>query len=125
MPSYTLDQLDDLEEQAQEPSPQYQRSALALVSSLLEQNAIAYGVMGGMNFYLRGSGRTTGDVDIAVDNQPRMSYLLDIFNGQRKSVPSRTLCSGKSITDLRFLVIKHLATRQQNAMGFRRCKAVC
>lgn len=39
--------------------------------------------MGGMNFYLRGSGRTTGDVDIAVDNPPRMEALLRIFNSHR------------------------------------------
>ncbi|KAG8158094.1 hypothetical protein KVR01_011855 [Diaporthe batatas] len=80
MPSYTMDQLDDLEEQSESTPPHYQTLALALVSGLLEANAISYGVMGGMNFYLRGSGRATGDIDIAVDNQPRMDNLLNIFN---------------------------------------------
>ncbi|POS76765.1 hypothetical protein DHEL01_v204830 [Diaporthe helianthi] len=83
MPSYTIDQLDDLEEQAESTPPQYQTAALALVSRLLEDNAITYGVMGGMNFYLRGSGRATGDIDIAVDNRPRMDSLLDIFNNHK------------------------------------------
>ncbi|KAK2602273.1 hypothetical protein N8I77_008822 [Diaporthe amygdali] len=80
MPSYTDDQLDDLEEAAETSTPQDQKAALAIVSGLLERNAISYGVMGGMNFYLRGSGRATGDVDIAVDNPPRMDSLLTIFN---------------------------------------------
>lgn len=86
MPSYTDDQLDDLEEAAETSTPQDQKAALAIVSGLLERNAISYGVMGGMNFYLRGSGRATGDVDIAVDNPPRMDSLLTIFNSHPKSV---------------------------------------
>lgn len=93
MPSYTFDQLDDLEEQAEDTPPQHQRVALALISGLLEQHAITYGLMGGMNFYLRGSGRTTGDVDIAVDNPPRMDSLLNIFNNNSESVPFQTFRS--------------------------------
>jgi hypothetical protein len=90
MPSYTIDELDDLEQQAQNTPPQFQRAALGLVSSLLEENAITYGLIGGMNFYIRGSGRTTGDIDIAVDNRPRMDSLLNIFNDHRESVvPSK------------------------------------
>ncbi|EGY23288.1 uncharacterized protein VDAG_04726 [Verticillium dahliae VdLs.17] len=85
MPNYTEDDLEHLEESAEMARPGHQAQALALVAGVLERNAIAYGVMGGMNFYLRGSGRTTGDVDIAVDNPPRMEALLSIFNSHRST----------------------------------------
>ncbi|CRK30354.1 hypothetical protein BN1708_000886 [Verticillium longisporum] len=84
MPNYTEDDLEHLEESAETARPGHQSQALAFVAGILERNAIAYGVMGGMNFYLRGSGRTTGDVDIAVDNPPRMEALLSIFNSHRR-----------------------------------------
>ncbi|RNJ58301.1 hypothetical protein D7B24_004941 [Verticillium nonalfalfae] len=84
MPYYTEDRLEYLEESAQTARPGDQSQALALVAGILERNAIAYGVMGGMNFYLRGSSRTTGDVDIAVDNPPRMEALLSIFNSHER-----------------------------------------
>lgn len=86
MPSYTLDQLDDLEMATEDSSPADQRAALAYVAGLLEQHSITYGVTGGINFYLRGSGRTTEDIDIVVDNAPRMDAILDIFNTSSKSV---------------------------------------
>ncbi|KAG7145250.1 hypothetical protein HYQ46_006015 [Verticillium longisporum] len=86
MPNYTEDDLEHLEESAETARPGHQSQALAFVAGILERNAIAYGVMGGMNFYLRGSGRTTGDVDIAVDNPPRMEALLSIFNSHRRLV---------------------------------------
>ncbi|KAJ4387218.1 hypothetical protein N0V93_007807 [Gnomoniopsis smithogilvyi] len=83
MPFYTLSEQDDLEEQSGVTPTTFQTSALILVSSLLEQHRITYGLIGGMNFCLRGSGRTTSDIDIAVDNRPRMETLLDIFNNDR------------------------------------------
>ncbi|PNH26968.1 hypothetical protein VD0002_g6671 [Verticillium dahliae] len=81
MPNYTEDDLEHLEESAEMARPGHQAQALALVAGVLERNAIAYGVMGGMNFYLRGSGRTTGDVDIAVD----LGMLMDAI---RESMPA-------------------------------------
>ena len=84
MPKYTLDEQDDLEEAAEAPSDEEQSEALRVIAQILEQNSIAYGVMGGMNAFYRGSGRTTTDVDIAVDNPPKMEVLLDIFNDHPK-----------------------------------------
>lgn len=86
MPSYTLDQLDDLELAAEGSSPETQEAALVLISGLFEQRSIIYGVIGGMNFYIRGSGRTTDDIDIAVDSTPRMDTLLNIFDTSNKLV---------------------------------------
>lgn len=86
MPSYTLDQLDDLELAAEDPSLRSLDQALALISGLFEQHGITYGIIGGMNFYVRGSGRTTEDIDIVVDNIPRMDSLLNIFNGSNELV---------------------------------------
>lgn len=87
MPTYTENDLDGLEEAAENASPDHQTIALEFVAGVLEENSITYGVMGGMNFYLRGSGRATGDVDIAVDNPPRMGDLLTVFDNQERLVP--------------------------------------
>jgi predicted nucleotidyltransferase len=84
MPKYTLDEQDDLEDAAEAPRPDAQSKALQLIAQILEQHSIAYAVMGGMNVFLRGSLRTTTDVDIAVDNPPKMEVLLDIFNDHSK-----------------------------------------
>lgn len=86
MPSYTLDQLDDLELAAEGSSPETQKEALVLISGLFEEHSIIYGVIGGMNFYIRGSGRTTDDIDMAVDSTPRMDTLLNIFDNSNKLV---------------------------------------
>jgi hypothetical protein len=87
MPSYSIDDLDDLELAAEAANPEQQLAALEFVATMFEENSIVYGIMGGFNFYLRGSGRTTDDVDIAVDNPPRMDAVLDIFNDQQRLVP--------------------------------------
>ncbi|KAK1767438.1 hypothetical protein QBC33DRAFT_68820 [Phialemonium atrogriseum] len=84
MPTYTEDDLDGLEEAAENASPDQQSIGLEFVAGVLEGNSITYGVMGGMNFYLPGSGRATGDVDIAVDNPPRMGDLLTVFDNQER-----------------------------------------
>ena len=88
MPTYTVEDLEDLEEASESATPIEQSTALALVANVLEGSSIAYGVIGGMNFYLRGSGRTTGDVDIAVDRRPRMDALLNLFNSQQRLIPN-------------------------------------
>ncbi|KAI9903519.1 hypothetical protein N3K66_000048 [Trichothecium roseum] len=80
MPKYTLDDLDDLEEAAAHAKPVEQSRALREVTKVLEQEFISYAVIGGMDFYLRGSGRTTSDVHIAVNDSPRMDALLGLFD---------------------------------------------
>ena len=47
MPTYTNDDLDDLELAAEASSPDQQAHALAFMVSVFESNRIAYGVMGG------------------------------------------------------------------------------
>lgn len=81
MPTYTNDDLDDLEMAAETATPNQQLEALAFMVRTFESNGIAYAVMGGMDFYLRGSGRLTTDVDIAVDNPPPMADILGVFRG--------------------------------------------
>lgn len=83
MPSYTLEGLDDLEMSAETATPEDQKVALAFVVGILEDIPIGYGVMGGMNFHLRGSGRTTTDIDVAIDNSPRMRDLLRVFDSEK------------------------------------------
>lgn len=86
MPKYTLDDLDDLEEAAAHAKPVEQSRALREVTEVLEQEFISYAVIGGMNFYLRGSGRTTSDVNIAVNDSPRMDAILGLFDPDQKLV---------------------------------------
>ncbi|KAH8663797.1 hypothetical protein BGZ61DRAFT_539102 [Ilyonectria robusta] len=103
MPSYQADDLDDLEFAAEGASPDQQSIASSRVVRIFEENTITYGVMGGMNFYLRGSGRTTGDVDIAVHNRPRMDALLDIFNSYQGSV-RRSVLESEAIEKEEFAI---------------------
>lgn len=84
MPTYTVDDLDDLEDAAENATEAHLSTALTVVAGLFEANSVVYGVMGGMNFNVRGSGRTTHDVDIAVDNRPRMDALLSIFDNRQE-----------------------------------------
>lgn len=86
MPTYTNDDLDDLEMAAETAAPNQQLEALAFVAKSFESNGIAYAVMGGMNFHLRGSGRLTTDVDIAVDHPPPMAEILGVFSNCPRSV---------------------------------------
>lgn len=79
MPTYTDDDHDEMVEIASDARPDCQKEALAIIVDILERNQIAYGIMGGMNFFLRGSDRMTHDVDIAVDNPPRLDALLSLF----------------------------------------------
>lgn len=90
MPCYTLDKLDDLEIAAEKANKINQKAALIIITGLLEQHNITYGIIGGMNFYLRGSGRTTEDIDIAVDNMPRIDSFLEKLDSHSKSVSFQT-----------------------------------
>lgn len=79
MPTYTDDDHDEMLVMAARTNSDSQMEALEIVVDILERNRIAYGIMGGMNFFLRGSDRTTQDVDIAVDKPPRLNVLLSLF----------------------------------------------
>ncbi|KAK4100772.1 hypothetical protein N658DRAFT_496859 [Parathielavia hyrcaniae] len=73
--------LDDLEEEAESARPGHQKIPLEAVADIFNSNQVVYGLMGGMNFYLRGSGRATQDVDIAVSNgAPSLEVALTLLN---------------------------------------------
>jgi len=72
--------LDDLEEAATEATPAHQKEALQIMADIFNAHQLPYGVMGGMNFYLRGSGRTTDDVDLAVTGTQSLQATLDLLN---------------------------------------------
>ncbi len=72
--------LDDLEEAATEANPGNQKEALQIMADIFNAHQLPYGVMGGMNFYLRGSGRTTDDVDLAVTGTQSLQATLDLLN---------------------------------------------
>ena len=65
--TYTADELDDLEELASDPSDANLRRASNYMVHLLAESRVGHGLMGGYSLYLRGSGRRTIDVDIAVN----------------------------------------------------------
>lgn len=88
MPLYDIKDMDRLEENARRATPAQQQTALRFVVGLLEGNCITYGVMGGMNFFLRGSGRATDDVDLAIDSPPLLGNVLELFGGRDRQVDS-------------------------------------
>jgi hypothetical protein len=72
--------LDELEEAATEATPAQQRDALQIVADIFNHHGLPYGLMGGMNFYFRGSGRATDDVDLAVTGSQSLEATLDLLN---------------------------------------------
>ncbi|EEY23381.1 predicted protein [Verticillium alfalfae VaMs.102] len=81
MPHYTQDDVTRLEMRTKHSGPDQMMQALAVVVGILERKKISYGVMGTMNLFLCGSGRSMGRVDIAVDSPPRIEDLLRLFDG--------------------------------------------
>ncbi|KAH6622548.1 hypothetical protein F5144DRAFT_594885 [Chaetomium tenue] len=80
---YSVVDLDEFEEEAESADAQHQTAALKIIASILNNAGVTYGLMGGMNFYLRGSGRTTQDVDLAVGRSNSLSAVLDLLNNER------------------------------------------
>ncbi len=76
--------LDDLEEEATAATPNQQKEALQIVADIFNAHGLPYGLMGGMNFYLRGSGRTTDDVDLAVTGTQSLQSTLDLLNDDER-----------------------------------------
>jgi hypothetical protein len=72
--------LDELEEVATEATVGQQIEALQIIAAIFSRHQLPYGVMGGMNFYFRGSGRTTDDVDLAVTGSQSLQTTLDLLN---------------------------------------------
>jgi hypothetical protein len=83
---YSVNDLDDYEEEAETADAQHQTAALKIIATILNNARVTYGLMGGMNFYLRGSGRTTQDVDLAVSRSTSLSSVLDLLNNESSYV---------------------------------------
>lgn len=83
--------LDELEEAATEATPGQQKEALQIVADIFNRHQLPYGLMGGMNFYFRGSGRSTDDVDLAVTGAQSLQATLDLLNEDERWVPLGTL----------------------------------
>ncbi|KAK3940927.1 hypothetical protein QBC46DRAFT_353750 [Diplogelasinospora grovesii] len=88
------DALYDLEVAAEKARPDQQKAALNIVADIFNAAGLAYGLMGGMNFYLRGSGRTTQDVDVAVTRQFQLGQILDLLNNEDRITRPRTAHGG-------------------------------
>jgi len=50
----SIDELDDLEESAQDCTTSHRLQALRIIATIFNYNKIDYGLIGGTNFYLRG-----------------------------------------------------------------------
>jgi hypothetical protein len=72
--------LDELEEQAEPAEPDEQKDGLQIVADIFHRSDLTYALMGGMNFYLRGSGRRTQDVDLVVTKSQSLEATLDLLN---------------------------------------------
>ncbi|KAJ4289258.1 hypothetical protein N0V88_007008 [Collariella sp. IMI 366227] len=81
--------LDELEEAATAVSPEQQKEGLQVVADIFSTHDLPYGVVGGANFYLRGSGRTTDDVDVAVTGNKSLEAALDLLNDEKRVTQPR------------------------------------
>ncbi|KAH6848027.1 hypothetical protein B0I37DRAFT_156188 [Chaetomium sp. MPI-CAGE-AT-0009] len=85
--------LDELEEVATEATVSQQIEALQRIADIFNHHKLPYGLMGGMNFYLRGSGRTTDDVDLAVTGSQSLQTTLDLLNHDERVTRPRNKMS--------------------------------
>ncbi|KAK4152575.1 hypothetical protein C8A00DRAFT_16135 [Chaetomidium leptoderma] len=85
--------LDELEEIATEATPDQQREALQMIADVFHHHQLPYGLMGGMNFYFRGSSRTTDDVDLAVTGSQSLQATLDLLNDAERVTRPRNKMS--------------------------------
>ena len=77
---YSVDQdLDGLEEQALQAGHDHLTAAAQWIEELMNQKQLTFAFMGGYSLILRGSSRTTTDIDVAVSLKMRevKSLLAD------------------------------------------------
>jgi hypothetical protein len=78
---YSRADLLELEQEAESVRPREQETALQILGEIFyNNNQLAHALMGGMNFYWRGSGRTTHDVDVAVTAGQSLEATLNVLN---------------------------------------------
>ncbi|KAK4235159.1 hypothetical protein C8A03DRAFT_18062 [Achaetomium macrosporum] len=85
--------LDELEEAATNATPNHQKEALQIIADIFHHHNLPYGLMGGMNFYFRGSGRSTDDVDLAVTGTQSLEETLDLLNDDERIIRPRNKMS--------------------------------
>ncbi|KAL2131437.1 hypothetical protein VTI74DRAFT_5106 [Chaetomium olivicolor] len=85
--------LDELEEAATLATSEQQKEGLQVIGDIFNANKLPYGVMGGTNFYLRGSGRTTDDVDVAVTGTQSLEATLNLLNEEERVTRPRNKMS--------------------------------
>lgn len=100
----TLDELDDLEESSLDCTTTHRLEALCIVARVFNANNLEYGLIGGTNFYLRGSDRTTTDVDIAISGKWSLAQVLDMLGDDDRYV------FYSSLADISGLVVHILYT---------------
>ncbi|KAK0744602.1 hypothetical protein B0T21DRAFT_344782 [Apiosordaria backusii] len=96
--TYTGEMLDDLEEQNENNvTSRHLVYALDHVVDVLRANGIRYGVMGGMSMILLGNqGRTTSDVDVAVEVKTR-DLLAAFSTDDRVYMPRANAVAGSGV----------------------------
>ncbi|KAK3293764.1 uncharacterized protein B0H64DRAFT_364605 [Chaetomium fimeti] len=116
----THGELTELEEQAESASGRHQTTALGIIASIFNNAGLAYALMGGMNFYLRGSGRTTQDVDLAVNRRPSLGHILDLLNNESRPGPNSRMLWASGVARIFVRVNSHvvqLDLKSQSAEG--------
>ena len=68
--------LDYLEERAQEPEDANLGAAAIFLRNMFQSNSITFAIMGGYSLVLRGNDRKTNDIDVAADSTMRELYSL-------------------------------------------------
>lgn len=81
---YPPEDLDDLEELAESATGPHLEAALQIIAAHFRDAHLAYGVMGGFNFYVRGSGRATQDVDVAVSKNRSLEATLGLLSDDNR-----------------------------------------
>ncbi|KAH6621682.1 hypothetical protein B0J18DRAFT_433149 [Chaetomium sp. MPI-SDFR-AT-0129] len=81
---YPPEDLDELEELAEAATGPQQEAALQIIAAHFHDAHLAYGVMGGLNFCVRGSGRATQDVDVAVSKNRSLEATLGLLSGDNR-----------------------------------------
>ena len=80
--TYHINDLDDLEEKAVDANSRNFAAARDYVSRLLNRNSVRWALMGGYSLSLRGSGRRTFDIDVAV--QATMLTMQNIIKNEQQ-----------------------------------------
>jgi hypothetical protein len=100
---YSLDELDDLEEEANDAKIEQVYKGIDYLVKVLEDKSIDYGLMGGIAMQLFGmKGRETHDGDMAIS--VNSAELLDAVQDDPKYAVHPIICYGQDEVDSSHLV---------------------